>query len=67
MATKIPSSMRALSITDYSKPSGFDIATLPTPEIYRPDQILIKVLAASVNSIDVKMASGMTKLFHKDK
>jgi NADPH:quinone reductase-like Zn-dependent oxidoreductase len=58
MATQIPHTMRALALSRYCKPADYDVATLPTPEISQPDELLIKVHAASVNPIDVKLASG---------
>ncbi|TVY35443.1 2-methylene-furan-3-one reductase, partial [Lachnellula subtilissima] len=61
MSTSIPSSMRALVLPRYCKPSEYDFATVPTPHISQPDELLVKVLAASVNPIDVKMAAGMGK------
>ncbi|KAF4635187.1 hypothetical protein G7Y89_g2917 [Cudoniella acicularis] len=54
--------MRALAISKYCKPSEYQMSTLPLPEIARPDELLIKVKAAAVNPVDVKMASGMTKI-----
>lgn len=45
----------------------YDICTLPTPIISKPDEILIKVHAASINPIDVKTAGGMTKLLKTEK
>jgi NADPH:quinone reductase-like Zn-dependent oxidoreductase len=67
MSAQVPSTMRALAIPFYCKPTEYDVAILPTPIIYRPDHVLIKVTAASVNPIDVKMASGISKMVHKDK
>ena len=56
--TTVPATMRALALSKFCKPSEYAIATLPTPEITNPDEVLIKVHAASVNPVDVKMASG---------
>ncbi len=58
--------MRAIALSTYSKPDQYNLATLPTPEITKPDEVLIKVHAASINPIDVKMASGITKIMKKD-
>jgi NADPH:quinone reductase-like Zn-dependent oxidoreductase len=66
MASNIPISMRAIALAAYGKPSQYDIATLPTPQITRDDEVLIKVHAASINPIDVKLASGVAKMFKKD-
>jgi NADPH:quinone reductase-like Zn-dependent oxidoreductase len=66
MASAIPTSMRAIALAAYGKPSQYDIATLPTPQITKDNEVLIKVHAASINPIDVKLASGITKMFKKD-
>ncbi|KAH8815150.1 chaperonin 10-like protein [Xylogone sp. PMI_703] len=58
----IPATMRALALSKFCKPSEYAIATLPTPEIAKPDEVLIKVHAASVNPVDVKMASGTARV-----
>ncbi|TVY36950.1 2-methylene-furan-3-one reductase [Lachnellula occidentalis] len=58
MSQSIPSSMRALVLPRYCKPAEYDVATVPTPQISKPDELLVKVYAASVNPIDVKMAAG---------
>ncbi|KAL5352258.1 hypothetical protein ACLOAV_002205 [Pseudogymnoascus australis] len=64
---QIPSTMRALAIPTYGKPSSYGVATIPTPQITQPDEVLIKVHAASVNPIDIKVAEGALKFAHKYK
>lgn len=59
--------MRALAIPTYGKPSSYGVATIPTPQITQPDEVLIKVHAASVNPIDIKVAEGALKFAHKYK
>lgn len=54
--------MQSYHIKDYSNPSGYELGELPKPEIENANEVLIKVHAASVNPIDVKMASGATKI-----
>jgi NADPH:quinone reductase-like Zn-dependent oxidoreductase len=66
MASNIPTSMRAIALAAYGKPSQYDIATLPTPQVTKDDEVLIKVHAASINPVDVKLASGVAKMFKKD-
>jgi NADPH:quinone reductase-like Zn-dependent oxidoreductase len=48
--------MRALAITKHCTPKDYQLLTLPVPKIQADDDILIKVKAAGVNPIDVKMA-----------
>ena len=58
MSKQIPQTMRAVALAKFGKAKDYDLATLPTPVIRKADEMLIKVHAASVNPIDVKMASG---------
>lgn len=64
MTSKIPSTMRGLALEHYAQPKEYTILpTLPVPQITKPDDILIRVAAASFNPIDVKFAAGMVKMF----
>ncbi|KAI5776731.1 chaperonin 10-like protein, partial [Geopyxis carbonaria] len=63
MSASIPQTMLALvAPTGYTAPSGFTVATIPTPTL-TPDSVLIRVHASSINPIDLKKASGATKMF----
>lgn len=55
--------MKSLAISDYCTPDKYTMMTLPIPRIEEPDQLLIKVHAASINPVDVQVASGMAKKF----
>jgi hypothetical protein len=55
--------MKSLAISDYCKPDKYAMMTLPVPKVDEPDQLLIKVHAASINPVDVQVASGMVKAF----
>jgi NADPH:quinone reductase-like Zn-dependent oxidoreductase len=57
--------MRALALSKYCKPNEYQVATIPTPQISKPDELLIRVHAASVNPLDVKLASGIGKFMEK--
>lgn len=59
---ELPSSMKSLSIEKYCKPDEYQILDLSVPKISDPDDVLIKVNAAAINPIDVKIASGMAKM-----
>ncbi|KIX03610.1 uncharacterized protein Z518_07163 [Rhinocladiella mackenziei CBS 650.93] len=59
---KIPFTMRSLATEKYCKPDEYRLLPLPVPQITGKDEILIKVHAASVNPIDVKVASGLAKM-----
>ena len=60
---KIHLNMRSLAIPRYSTPDKYEVVDLPSPTISSPDQVQIKVHAASINPVDVKFASGIAKLF----
>lgn len=57
MPPSIPSSMRAIALSQFAKPANYNVASLPVPAISKPNELLIKVHAASINPVDVKMAS----------
>lgn len=59
--------MRSLAIEKYGRPEDYRIMQLLIPKIDAPDQVLIKVHAASINPIDVKVASGMAKMIWSNK
>lgn len=65
MQTPVPQKMRALALSSYGKPSSYGIDTVSTPQIERPDEVLIKVHAAGVNRIDIDFADGMVKMATK--
>ena len=55
--------MRSLTTPNYSTPDNYDVVDLPAPAITSPNHVQIKVHAASINPVDVKLASGIAKLF----
>lgn len=61
---KIPSSMRAIVLSHYCTPDSYSIATIAVPQIINPSELLIRVHAASVNPVDVKMANGRMKMLY---
>jgi NADPH:quinone reductase-like Zn-dependent oxidoreductase len=54
--------MQSYHLNNYSTPQGYELGQQPRPEIENVEEVLIKVHAASVNPIDVKMASGAAKM-----
>ncbi|KAJ5176196.1 uncharacterized protein N7482_002073 [Penicillium canariense] len=58
--------MLSISIPQYDTPDHYELCQLPAPTVEHPTDILIKVHAASINPIDVKKASGMSKLVLRD-
>ena len=63
MSQTIPEKMRGLVTLKWAEPKDFTIAhDLAVPKITNPDDVLIKVAAASINPIDVKLASGVAKM-----
>ena len=53
--------MRAAVIYSYGAPDVLQVAEVAAPDI-KPDQLLVKVFASSVNPIEWKMRQGMLKL-----
>jgi NADPH:quinone reductase-like Zn-dependent oxidoreductase len=58
MASALPATMRSILMNDYLKPSDFELSDTPIPTIAAPDQVLIKVHAASINPSDMEAARG---------
>ena len=58
----LKSTMRALSIPAYTTPDKYTVTDFPVQELKSSDGVLIKVLAASINPIDVKKAVGMMRM-----
>jgi NADPH:quinone reductase-like Zn-dependent oxidoreductase len=58
--------MLSVATPVYSDPSRYQIVEVPRPSVTEPTDVVIKVHAASVNPIDVKLASGIFKLALRD-
>lgn len=58
--------MKQLVYPQYTTPDKYEIRDTSAPEIEHDDEVLIKVITASVNPVDVKRADGLMKLFQKD-
>lgn len=54
--------MRSIALEKYGPPQELKVLDLPKPQISKPDQILIKVHAASINPVDLFIASGGAKM-----
>ncbi|CEJ59347.1 hypothetical protein PMG11_07975 [Penicillium brasilianum] len=58
--------MLSINISKHTTPQNYELSELPAPTVQDPNDIVIKVHAASVNPIDVKKASGASKVVLKD-
>lgn len=63
--SSIPKTMRSLVAPTFCNPDKYEIAEMPVPSIEKPNEILIKVHAASIATGDTQMAKGMFKLLGK--
>ena len=57
-----PPVMRSLVALKYCKPAGYEIREMPTPAIQDPDQILVRVHAATIITGDTQAASEELKM-----
>jgi hypothetical protein len=62
----ILAAMQSINATAYSDPSGYQLSSLPKPDVTDAKDVVIKVHAASINPIDVKKAAGAMKMILKD-
>ncbi|CAK7202472.1 hypothetical protein SEUCBS139899_005195 [Sporothrix eucalyptigena] len=58
-----PKTMRALVAPRYCQPSDYEIIEVPVPTIDFPDDVFIKVHAATVQTGDTQIAGGKMRLF----
>jgi len=54
----LPCLSRSCQLLSYNGPTSLSIMKTPPPVITQPDQVLVKVKAASVNPLDVMMSRG---------
>lgn len=59
-------SMQSLAVDRFGKPESYKILELPVPEIRSPDELLIKVHAASINPVDCQAANGALKMVYPE-
>jgi NADPH:quinone reductase len=50
--------MRAQILKAFGGPENFELAEIPKPEV-RPGMVLVRLLATSVNAIDIKIRTGL--------
>lgn len=60
---QVPQTMRALVAPKYCRPDGYEIAQLPLPELTEPNQVLIRIHAAAMQTGDCQFASGSARMF----
>lgn len=58
--------MLCITAPKYTEPSNYELTRVPTPTIFKPTDVQIKVHAASINPVDVKKAGGAFKVMMKD-
>lgn len=57
--TNVPTTMNALVLDSFGPPEkAFKYSTVPVPRLVKPTDVLIRVVAASINPIEAKMRSG---------
>ncbi len=54
--------MKAILLTDTGGPEVLQLGDIPIPEITQPDQVLVRLKAAAVNPLDIKMREGVYPL-----
>ncbi len=59
--------MRSLVAPKYCDPSQYEVVDTPVPTIKEPNDVLIKVHAAAMNTGDTQFASGIFKIVVKQK
>ncbi len=58
--------MLAVTIAAFTDPSGYQLSTVPRPEVTDDTDVVIRVHAASINPVDVKKAAGVFKMAMKE-
>jgi NADPH:quinone reductase-like Zn-dependent oxidoreductase len=58
--------MLSINVSSFSKPSGYQLSTLPKPVVAEPTDVVINVHAASINPIDAHKAGGDLSIAVKD-
>ncbi|GAW21224.1 hypothetical protein ANO14919_107420 [Xylariales sp. No.14919] len=58
----LPSTMRALVAPKYCAPSQYEVIDLPLPTIKNPNEILIRVYAAGLQTGDTQRAKGASRI-----
>lgn len=56
--------MRSLVAPRRCSPSGYEIIEKPTPKITKPEQVLLRMRAAAINTGDTQLAAGMLRIVH---
>lgn len=61
----IPTTSRQLTAPSYGLPSSYVVSERPTPTIFSPKDVLVKVHSGSINPIDVVRVKGDLKIIQK--
>ncbi|KAI5467554.1 hypothetical protein BGZ63DRAFT_419252 [Mariannaea sp. PMI_226] len=57
--TTIPATMRSLIAPKKCNPIDYEVTDMPTPKITAPDQVLLRMRAAAINTGDTQFATGV--------
>lgn len=60
---QVPRTMRALVAPKHCRPDGYEVMQLPLPELTEPNQVLIRIHAAAMQTGDCQLASGSGRMF----
>lgn len=54
--------MRSLAVRSYGKPAKYEVLDLPIPEIQEPNDVQVKIHAASIKTGDTQRVLGAFRL-----
>jgi NADPH:quinone reductase-like Zn-dependent oxidoreductase len=60
---QLPATMRSLVAPRYTDPSGYKVIDVPLPTLTGPDDVLVRVHAAAIQTGDTQLAAGQARIF----
>ncbi|KAH8881652.1 GroES-like protein [Thozetella sp. PMI_491] len=61
--TSVPATMQSWVAPKYGSPSTWELMEMPTPKIQNPNEVLLKVRAATIQTGDTQVMAGAFRLF----